>query len=140
MNKINKVIVLSSPVLISGMGVGVYYIIKNNEKDKVVDKHNSRNEEQIYKPGTKTIFPSITFDEVYDEIVMDGKVAIISDEMIAKMIKLVFMRINTSQGKIKVEIAYRNKTNVELRFSWIYKSKVRETKIYNMKLKFQDLV
>ncbi|CAM9117493.1 MHO_1590 family protein [Mycoplasma todarodis] len=140
MNKINKIIILSSPVFISGMGVGIYYIVKNNKKDKVISKPNTRNEEEIYKPSSKTIFPSITFDEVYDEIVIDGKVAIISDEMIAKMIKLVFMRINTSQGEIKVEIGYRDKTNVELKFSWICNSKIQETKIYNMKLKFQDLV
>ncbi len=47
---------------------------------------------------------------------MENKTPIISDEMIAKMIKLVIMRSNTSQGKIKVEIAYRTRTNVELKF------------------------
>ncbi|NQZ28866.1 MAG: hypothetical protein HRT98_00565 [Mycoplasmatales bacterium] len=140
MNKIKKIIILGLPILISSVAVGSYYIVKNNRKYKIENNHDSKNEEQLYKSNPKTIFPTITFDEVYDEIVMEDKVAIINDEMIAKMIKLVFMRINTSQGKIKVEIAYRDRTNVELKFSWIYKSKIQETKIYNMKLKFQDLV
>ncbi|TCG10399.1 MHO_1590 family protein [Mycoplasma todarodis] len=138
MNKVFKILLLSSPVVIASSSIATYYLITKN---KVPSQERTSNETKeathIYKPNQSgTIFPSITFDEVYDEIVMVRNIPVISDQMIAKFIKLVFMRIGTSEGKIKVEIAYDDRTNVEIKFSWVIDGEIKETKIYKMKLKF----
>ncbi len=137
MNRKVKLGLLATPVILATGSVATYFLI---ERTKTKTDKNSNNDvsKKTHIDNTnqnKNIFPKITFDEIYDEIILVKNAPIISDDMIAKFIKIVFMRIGTSTGKIKVEIAYRDRGNVEIKFTWLVDSKIRETKIYKMKLR-----
>ncbi len=141
MNKRKKIILIGTPIVVASTFVGIYYIVKKTEKVKEKHERTSQMIKEVKKTvNKKGIFPNITYDEIYDEIIMENNAPYISDDMIAKFIKLVFMRIGTSDGEVKVEIISNDRTNVLLRFSWMMDKVVKEIKIYNLHLTMQDLV
>ncbi len=125
-----------SPVIISATSIGIYYALPQETNNTIKEETYSKNDIYVRNQLEKNIFPNITFDEIYDEIIMENNKPVINDQMIAKFIKIVFMRIKTSYGKIKVDIAKQSKQLVEIKFSWIVDTKIKEEKIYKMELNF----
>ncbi|CAM9137381.1 MHO_1590 family protein [Mycoplasma marinum] len=134
-------IFVGSPIVASVIGISIYYSLnhKSNKKSQKQDTEVTKGDnisvsKKIYK--SESIFPQVSFDEVYDYIRVKNQKPIIDDNMISKFIKIIFMRIKTTKGEIKVDVLKNSDQSVDVKFTWKQKNMQTLEKIYKMELSY----